>query len=542
MFGKLLNHKTKNITWAALILSGSAFLSHLLALARDRLLAGTFGAGETLDLYFAAFRLPDLIEAVLVSGGLSAVFLPIFSREQKKNEKEAFLFVNNLLNFTFLFLSFLGLLFFVGAPVLVRIVTPGFNPSQLDTLTWLMRIMLLSPLLFGLSSIFSGMLQYFDRFLAYSFAPVFYNLGIIFSIVFLAPRFGVYGLAVGPVLGALAHLLIQIPSAFQEGFFYRPVLTLKNHRLKETISLIPSTAIGAFFTQANVIFITALASTLFAGSISIFTLTKNLRGVPVSLVALPFCIASFPVLSKKWSGPRKKEFWNKFHAIFREMLFLVMPIAVFTFILRAQIVRIVFQTGRWGWAETRLSAASLGIFAFSILSACFIAFFRRVFYTIQKTKIISMSDGIKFTLTVVFSFLFLYLFRTEGVFARVVTEFLKLKDGETVFILVFPLALTFASFAQLLFLFLYLKKKTEMEEDKKILSSLVRVMLLSLASGGVVWLALRPLAAFVESSNLWTLLVQAGLAGASGALFYLLVSFASGFPEVEMLLKEIRGS
>ncbi len=542
MLDRILKHKTKNITRAAIVLSFSAFLSHTLALVRDRLLAGTFGAGEVLDLYFAAFRLPDLIQAVFVSGGLAAVFLPVFSKEYEKDKEEAFLFANNLLNFTFLFLAVLSVIFFVTASQLVKLIAPGFTSSQLQTLAWLMRIMLLSPILFGLSSIFSGLLQYFDRFIAYGLAPVFYNLGIIFGIIFLAPRWGVYGLVVGPIIGALAHFLVQVPSAVQEGFFYRPVVTLRNHRLKETISLIPFTAVGAFFVQLNVIVITALASTLFVGSISIFTLTKNLRGVPVSLIALPFCLASFPVLSKKWTHLDKKDFWEEFSRIFRQMLFLVMPISVFTFILRAQVVRLVFQTGRWGWTETQLSAASLGIFSFSIFSVCFVALFRRVFYTIQKAKTISFSDGLNLILTVAFSFLFLRLLQTGGIFSQAVMEFLKLDYEQGVVILALPLALTLGSFAQFLFLLFYLKNKTGMGRNRKILSSLLRVGVLSLASGGVVWLALRPLAAFLTIDSFFSLLLQTGVAGASGALFYFLVSFSLSAPEMEMLFNEIRGS
>lgn len=542
MLDRILKHKSKNITRAAIILSFSAFLSHALALVRDRLLAGTFGAGEVLDLYFAAFRVPDLIQAVFISGGLTAVFLPVFSKEYKKNKEEAFLFANNLINFTFVFLILLSTVFFAAAPILVKLVAPGFSSSQLKALVWLMRIMLLSPILFGLSSVFSGILQYFDRFIAYGLAPVFYNLGIIFGIVFLAPRWGVHGLVVGPIVGALAHFLVQVPSAVQEGFFYKPVLTLSNHRLKETISLVPFTAVGAFFVQLNVIVVTALASTLFTGSISIFTLTQNLKGVPVSLIALPFCLASFPLLSKKWAREDKKDFWREFSSIFRQVLFLVMPISVFTLILRAQIVRLIFQTGRWGWSETQLSAASLGIFSFSIFSVCFIALFRRVFYTIQKAKTISISDGLSLVLTVVFSLLFLRLLQTGGVFSQILMNLLKLDRGQGVAILALPLALTLASFAQFLFLLFYLKNKTGMGRNKKILSSLLRIGALSLAAGGVVWLALRPLAAFLTIDSFFTLLLQTALAGASGALFYFLVGFTLGMPEIEMLFDEIRGS
>src|SRR4030042_5555913 len=126
MIKKIFDSKIRNFTTAALLVAFSTFLSALLGLLRDRLLAGTFGAGETLDIYFTAFRIPDLIQAILVAGGISATFLPIFSEEFKKDRKKAFAFANNLLNCSLLLLIIVCLLLGFLAPWILRLVVPGF--------------------------------------------------------------------------------------------------------------------------------------------------------------------------------------------------------------------------------------------------------------------------------------------------------------------------------------------------------------------------------------------------------------------------------
>jgi len=197
MLSRLINFQTKNITFAAGILFVSSLISDLLGLFSGRLLAGHFGASSNLDIYFAAFRIPDFIYKILISGGVIVAFLPLFSEYFLKDKEEAWKFANNVLNVFAFFLVAISALAAIFAPLLLRIITPGFEAKELASVILLTRILLLSPIFLGLSSIFSGILQYFRKFLIYSLAPVFYNLGIIFGIIFLAPKFGILGVVFG---------------------------------------------------------------------------------------------------------------------------------------------------------------------------------------------------------------------------------------------------------------------------------------------------------------------------------------------------------
>jgi len=202
MFQRVINSKAKSITFAAIILFFSGISSRILALVRDRLLAGNFGAGSELDVYFAAFRIPDFVYGIFILGGVSTVFLPLFSEYFNKDSKKGWEFTNNVLNCFLVLLILTCLVFAVFAPVLIKIILPGFDLEEREMAVTLTRIMFLSPILLGVSSIFSGVLHYFNRFLVYSLAPIFYNLGIILGIVFLFPLFGMKGLAFGVIIGA----------------------------------------------------------------------------------------------------------------------------------------------------------------------------------------------------------------------------------------------------------------------------------------------------------------------------------------------------
>jgi len=218
--------KSKTIGAAALLLAGSALVSRLLGLLRELLLVSKFGVGEELDIYFAAFRIPDFIFGILIMGGFTAVFLPIFSDYFETKREEAFLMVANLLNVLFVLLAGFALILFVFMPFLIQFITPGFAEETRAATIPLARLMLLSPILLGLSAVFSGMLQYFGKFFVYSLAPILYNAGIIVGILFFAPAMGLIGLAWGVVLGALLHILIQVYPAFQSGFSFKKVFSL----------------------------------------------------------------------------------------------------------------------------------------------------------------------------------------------------------------------------------------------------------------------------------------------------------------------------
>lgn len=535
MIKKIFDSKTRNFTTAAILMAFSTFLSALLGLFRDRLLAGTFGAGETLDIYFAAFRIPDFIQAILVAGGISATFLPIFSEEFKESKEKAFAFANNLLNCSLLLLVVVCLLLGFLAPWILKLVAPGFNAAQMEKVVVLTRIMFFSPIFFGLSAIFSGILQYFDRFLVYGLAPIFYNAGIILGILFFLPIFGIYGLGLGVIVGALLHFLIQIFGAARTGYHYRPILSFKNYRLKKVLNLMSASSTGALFVQLNLILVVALSSTLPAGTISIFTFANNLQGLPLGLIAVPFSVAIFPVLSKTWAAKNKKEFVENFLSALRQILFLIIPLSCLIFLLRAQIVRIVLGSGLWGWRETRLTAACLGIFSVSILASSLVVFLRKSFYSIQEAKVPTFLEGVNFILNIGFSFLFLSFLQPSGWLRELAASFLKIQDMKDIGVIAFPLALSFSAVTQVALLFLSFLSRIGTKELAPLFSFFKKILALTFLMGIMVWLVLRLMGTIFPLETFWQVFLQTATAFLVGGVIYAVGALLFGMQEINSL-------
>ena len=204
---------------------------------RDRLLAGTFGIGDELDIYYTAFRIPDFITMVLLIGAISAAIIPIFTEQLIKSKPNAFKYLSNLLNSFLIILIIICGILFIFAPQVISIIAPGFCEDKKILVIALTRIMLFSPILLGISNIISGILRVFKRFLITALCPIMYNLGIIIGIIFFVPIMGIKGLAWGVVLGGAFHLSIQLPILYKLGFRLQKILNFRDTNFIKTIKL-----------------------------------------------------------------------------------------------------------------------------------------------------------------------------------------------------------------------------------------------------------------------------------------------------------------
>ncbi len=381
--------KTFNsIGQAAFLICVMGLASRFLGLIRDRILAAKFGAGNELDVYYAAFKIPDLIFNLLVLGALSAAFVPVFtSLISLEKKKRAWELVNNIFSVALLALGGVALIIFIFAPYLVKLITFGYDPEKQALVVELTRIMLLSPILLGFSGVLGGVLNSFKKFFFYSLAPIFYNTGIIVGALFFTEIWWIHGLAWGVVLGALLHLLIQLPEVIRCGFKFQWSFDLKNKDFRRVIKLMIPRSMGLAVTQINFLVVTVLASTLAAGSLAIFNLANNIQSVPLGMIGISFAVAAFPTLSAYWSRGRQKDFILNFSKTFRQIAFFIIPFSVVFIVLRAQIVRVVLGSGKFDWEDTILTFQALGIFSLSLFAQCLIPLLARAFYAIQNTKV-----------------------------------------------------------------------------------------------------------------------------------------------------------
>lgn len=361
-------------------------ISRFLGVFRDRVIASQFGASGELDSYYAAFRIPDLLFNLLILGALSSAFVPVFSSYISKNKtKKAFQIANSLLNIILLILVGVSIIFIYFMPHLMQLIAPGLSPEQQELTIDLSRVLLLSPIFFTISNIFTGILNSYRKFIAHALSPIMYNLGIIAGALFLTKDFGTYGLAIGVLIGAFLHAAVQFPAVIRIGYKYAPILKI-DAGVKKIGKLMAPRTFGLGMMQINLLVITAIASTLDEGSITIFTLSNNLQSFPVGIFGISIALSAFPVLAEAISKNQPDVFQERFaHAMRRIILFMV-PISIIFWILRLDIVRLAYGSGAFDWEDTILTSEALGLFAIGLLGSALIQLFARTFYAAHNTK------------------------------------------------------------------------------------------------------------------------------------------------------------
>src|SRR3989339_865699 len=308
MIRKLFSGQINSITIAALLVALSSLISRFLGIFRAKILANEFGAGDMIDIYYAAFRVPDLVFNLLVLGALSAGFIPILTKLIKDYDckrcqfftnKKAWEFSSDILNIIglgVLVLSLAGILF---APLFIKFIVPGFDAEKQKLTAGLTRIMFLSPIFLGISSVLGGILQSFKRFFEYSVAPIMNNIGIIIGALYFVPEWGIRGLAYGVVLGALMHMLIQLPMVLILGFRYRLrfFIPWRDKNIRNIFVMMVPRIMSLAISQINLIVITIIASPLASGSLTVFNFANDLQSLPIGVFGISFAIAAFPTLS-----------------------------------------------------------------------------------------------------------------------------------------------------------------------------------------------------------------------------------------------------
>jgi putative peptidoglycan lipid II flippase len=533
---RILHTQTKSISSASLILAISYMLSALLGLLRDRLLAGTFGAGSELDVYYSAFTVPDFVALILIFGAIAAAVIPMFSSYMIKSKEDAFKYVNTLLNVFLGFLIIICLILMFFAPQIISITAPGFSGDKKELAVALMRIMFLSPILLGASNLISGILHVFHRFFATALAPLLYNVGIIIGILFFVPYMGITGLAWGVVFGGFLHLLIQLPSFFFSGFRYKLDFNFMDPGVIKTIKLMIPRSLGLGAGQLNTIATTAIASTLMAGSIAVFNLANNLSSIFVSAIAVSVSTAAFPSMSMTFLNEEREEFLRKFSSIFRQILFLTIPISLLLLILRAQIVRVILGIGKFGWEDTRLVSACLGILALNLVAQAFILFLSKTFYAAHNTKIPAIISITTVGINILLSLLFVWLIKFSAGFYLFLQDFFRLGSVANVGVIGLALAYTITAILEAGILFYMFCKKFPNLKLKEISDSVYKILIASLIMFVLTFITRQILGSIVSLQTFWGIFFQLIVSGCVGVGTYAVVTHFLKSPENKMIV------
>jgi putative peptidoglycan lipid II flippase len=422
---------------AAYVLAALTLASQLLALLRDRTFAHLFGAGQTLDLYYAAFRVPDLVFAIVSSLVSAYVLIPRITGAAPRD-------VRRLLSEASSFLLLAGggfcILIAVLMPRVLGVIYPDLASSgEAEAFILLARLLLIQPILLGLSGVLASVTQTHRRFVLFALSPVLYNLGIIFGTLVLYPPFGVVGIGAGVILGALAYAAVNVPVVMGAGVF--PRLTLPTARIMVPVmrdSVPRSLALG--MGSVTALAMTAFASRLGEGAVSVLTLAGNLEAVPLALIGSSYAVAAFPALSAASRAAAHEEFSRILSASSRHIIVWSLVALGLIAVLRAHVVRVIFGTGAFDWDATRLTAALLAILAAGLVAQGLVLLFSRALYAARQSWRPLAYHAASGALTAALALAFLAL--PEDGLPRVFAGMLRVADVPGARVLLIALAVT----------------------------------------------------------------------------------------------------
>jgi len=403
--------KQSSIGSAAIILMVTVLLSRILGLVRDRLLAGTYPP-DLLGVYFAAFRLPNMMFDLLVTGVLTTAFIPVFTRLlTQKGEKYAWHMASIVMNYAVISFAIFSLPVLLFAKQVSFLLAPGFSPDEQTIMANFTRVMIIFqvfPLMIG--NFLTGMLQSYQLFFIPALAPILYNIGTIIGILFFAPIFGLWAPVIGVVIGAFLFLLVQIPVLLHLKYTHSWSLDKGIEGVKEVAKLMIPRTIGLGVSQIDTTADLTLASLLGTRMVTIFNFAQHLQQLPIGLFGATIAQAALPTFSRSSAHEEKGQFRKQLISSLHQILFFVLPLSILFIILRIPITRLVFGSDEFDWEATVLTGQTLATFSLSLCAQSFIQVLARAFYALYDTKTPVIIGIIGIVLNVVFSVVFVYGF------------------------------------------------------------------------------------------------------------------------------------
>ncbi len=371
--------KTTRLTRIALLLSSLFLVDKLAAILRQVLIARQFGLSPQLDAFNVANNVPDLLFALISGGALAIAFIPVLSEVLTlSGRRPAWTLFSRIANLAFLVTAGLSVLVAIFATPMVKAeigIAPGFTPSQQDLVIWLMRLNLIATLIFSISGLVMAGLQANQHFLLPALAPIFYNFGQIFGVTILSPaqgytfgpltlpayNLGVSGLVYGVIIGALLHLLIQVPGLIKFQFHWTLSLGLRTPEVRKVLRLMGPRLVTIFFIQLIFLIRDNLASRLAAGSVTALTYGWMVQQVPETLIGTAIGTALLPTLSEQFATERTEEFRVTIEKAARVLIALCLPIAAALAVGLSPLLGMAFNFGADGTRLlTYVTAAFLG--------------------------------------------------------------------------------------------------------------------------------------------------------------------------------------
>ncbi len=521
-FWGLFSKKQQTIGSAAVILISMVFTSRVLGLVRDRMLNARFAPDE-LGVYFAAFRLPNLIFELLVMGALTSAFIPVFTKYlTQHNEQEGFNIASTLINLSTVVLMVVAVPLLLFTDQLSHFMAPGFSTGEVARMAAYTRLVIVFqvlPLLVG--NFFTGILQSYNLFLVPAIAPVVYNIGIIIGIITLTPAYGLLAPVYGVGIGAGLFMLIQLPLVILVGYRHRLTFNVRNKGVREVLKLIGPRTLGLAVSQIDSTVDLMLASILGARMVTVFNFAQQLQQLPVGLFGVSVAQAALPALSAASAKEDTGEFKKSVMSAIHQILFFVFPASALFIVLRIPVVRLVFGASRFDWEATVLTGITLSMFALSIFAQSIVNVLARGFYALYDTKTPVTISVISIATNTILSLMFIKLF------------------GLPVWSL--GLSTSIASILNATVLYIVLDRKLGGFSKMDLFLPAIKMFMAAAVAGVAVYFPLKLFDQLVfDTTRTIGLIFLTGIAGGAGLLTYLLLAWVFDVNEVKSFIELIR--
>jgi len=381
----------RGVVRAAVVVGAATLTSRVLGFLRDLVVAQVFGAGPATDAFFVAFRLPNLLRRLVAEGALSSAFIPVFTEYlTTRSRAELIRMFRAVAGAMIVVLAALTVAGVLGAPLLVRVMAPGFfADSATGTLTVRLTRLMFPYLFFvGLGALAMGMLNAHRHFVTPALAPVMLNLAIIGAVFGVAPHLAepVFGLAVGVLVGGLGQLVIQLPALARRGLLVAPSLDRHHPAVTRIVRLMTPVALGQSATQLNILVDTVIASFLVGGSVSYLYYADRLVEFPLGVFGIAIATAVLPTLAEQAAGGNPQALRATLSFALRLAAVISLPAAVGLLVLREPLVRVLYQRGEFGPVETAQTAWALGFYALGLVGFASVKIGAQAFYALGDTR------------------------------------------------------------------------------------------------------------------------------------------------------------
>lgn len=532
----LLNKSINSISISGWILALSAIVSAFMGLFRNRLLLDVYGVSIETDIYNLAFRIPDLAYTLTLSGAISAAVIPVLASKISTNREEVYRIIQSFFFVALIFVSILCLILFIVMPYAIDGIAPGFDESSRSKAIAISRIMLLSPILLGVSAVFSSVLQSLRKFIIYAMVPIFYNIGLIIGIVFFTDIWGLNGLAYGVILGAFLHLAIQVPSLISAGFSFKKSRKFFHPELSKIAKLMGPRSFASSVYQINLIAITALASVIGTGSITIFMNSYNINLLLVGILGVSFATAMFPSLSAAYARKDYKKYLFYFSSTFKGVLFLLIPASILFFILRYQITMLAYGVSNVSLGDLKLMATSLGILSIGGFTYALFPIVARAFYARQNTITPVSASVIGVASNIAIIVILLYVIFPATSIVESIEKLFNIQGLRLTDTVSLPIAFSLSGILSLLVLFTMF---VFTDSRNRVLiydigKSFIKICSVGFVSGAIGWITLNFVFEKVES-DLSAIFIQTAVVGTIVSIFYIGCAYIFKFSELKFL-------